>query len=175
MPRRRRQPAQDSGGSSEDEEPAPAEPAASEPAAAEPAAAEPAAAELDTLVSSAFAVFQNGLPSGAASRTAKLGAAASSAQQQQPTGGMLAELEASEVASAMQRTVLDGIERPAGKAGGSGRAKAGFFDFQPTEVTEAVRHDVEVIRMRTFINPKKHYKVCPRPNPLWSTANRLQG
>ena len=153
MPRRRRQPVQDS---SENEEPA-----AAEPAPAEPAAAEPAAAELDSLVSSAFAVFQSGLPSGAASRTAKLGAAAGSAQQP-PTGGMLAELEASEVASAMQRTVLDGIERPAGKAGGSGRAKAGFFDFQPTEVTEAVRHDVEVIRMRTFINPKKHYKVCPR-------------
>ena len=43
------------------------------------------------------------------------------------------------------------------------------------ELTQELRQDLEVLRLRTFLDPKKHYKVCPRPNPLWSTAHRLQG
>jgi hypothetical protein len=46
---------------------------------------------------------------------------------------------------------------------GAGRLKKpapppSFFDFKPTVMTGAVRRDLEVLRMRTFINPKRHYK-----------------
>ena len=33
-----------------------------------------------------------------------------------------------------------------------------FTDFKAVEMTQEVRHDMEVLRLRTFLNPKKHYK-----------------
>ena len=134
--------------------------AASSPAAAAAAAAnEDAPVDIDGLVDSAFAVFEQGLGTQGA-QAVKLGADAPRANHGANSQALIAQMDAAEVEDAMSRTVLDGIERPGGELGQRKKPAAapGFFDFRSTELTEEVRHDLEVIKMRTFINPKKHYK-----------------
>ena len=115
--------------------------------------------DMDGLVDSAFAVFEQGLGA-QGSQAMRLGGDVA-----RPEGGavskeMIAQLDQAEVAEMMGRSALEGIERPSAELGAKRKKPAapGFFDFRSTELTEEVRHDIEVIRMRNFINPKKHYK-----------------
>lgn len=117
------------------------------------------AIDIGSLVDSALAVFEGGLGSHG-SESASLGAEQSTTDVVSRTAALSSQFEAVQVEATLGKTVLDNIERPAVEPGYSKRPPpvGRYFDFQSTELTDAVRHDLEVLRMRTFINPKKHYK-----------------
>ena len=123
------------------------------------AAASTEAPDIDSLVESAFAVFEHGLGNQSA-QAMKLGGDAPRVKHDAKNKVAIERLDKAEIEDIMSRTVLDGIERPAEELGRREKPAGppGFFDFRSTELTEDVRHDLEVIKMRTFINPKKHYK-----------------
>ena len=128
-------------------------------AAALSAALASEAPDIDNLVESAFAVFEEGLGT-QSSQAIKLGGDAPRPKHDANNKAAIEQLDKAEVDGIMGRTVLDGIERPAEELGRRKKPAGppGFFDFRSTELTDDVRHDLEVIKMRTFINPKKHYK-----------------
>lgn len=114
--------------------------------------------DLNGLVDSAFSVFESTLGGGVPSSGAISLGTGSKARPKQ-VAERAAEMEAKAVDAALSDTMLDGIEGPNAveKYKKPPREKQ-YFDFESTEMTDSVRHDLEVLRLRTFINPKKHYK-----------------
>jgi hypothetical protein len=128
-------------------------------AAAASAAADDDEVDMDGLVDSAFAVFEQGLGA-QGSQAMRLGGDAPRPKGTAVTQQLIDQMDQAEVAEMMGKSALEGIERPSAELGARRKKPPapGFFDFRSTEMTEEVRHDIEVIRMRNFINPKKHYK-----------------
>eukprot|EP01048_Picozoa_sp_COSAG05_P005414 COSAG05_NODE_320_length_11481_cov_32.028730_5_plen_280_part_00 len=116
--------------------------------------------DLDGLVASALSVFESSLGGAGGPSTGSITLGGDSQPRPKEVAERAAELEAAAVDDVLRKTIMDGIEAPKDaveKYKKPPREKK-YFDFESTEMTDAVRRDLEVLRMRTFINPKKHYK-----------------
>eukprot|EP01050_Picozoa_sp_SAG11_P016131 SAG11_NODE_2164_length_3728_cov_5.002204_2_plen_437_part_00 len=122
-----------------------------------------ASLSMDALIGGAFAAFRGGMKQNAEATRGprKLGGTPSSGAGAE---GSLAQIGAALTSSKLQetlgRSVLTGVaglsSAPPPRRKVAPPPKWG--DFQGASMTQEIRHDMEVLRLRTFLDPKKHYK-----------------
>jgi len=136
-----------------------APPASASSASASSSPSPPAAPSLDSAVDEAFAAITAEVLAGEARSRHSLG---SRKQRSRGTDSLArraaARLESDESKQIMSRSVLQRAERSAVDAPAPAPRVARWSGIETTKMTEAVRQDLDILRMRNFINPKKHYK-----------------